>query len=131
VHDNAPGRGTAEASATDKTSGVAPSPGWIAEWDVPVRVFHWTLAESVLTAWFSAGKLFHPNGKPKRDPDSGHSLCQAVCAACHGFAGKGRRLGVSSDPAYAGNPLYVGTQANQVCLKQRIALSQKSFCRTS
>jgi cytochrome b len=32
----------------------ADAPAMVAVWDLPLRLFHWALAASVLTAWFSA-----------------------------------------------------------------------------
>ncbi|MEQ1649164.1 MAG: cytochrome b/b6 domain-containing protein [Hyphomicrobiaceae bacterium] len=45
------------------------------------------------------------------DLNQGRNGFQTLCAACHGFDGKARRLGASSDPTYKGNPLWVGSKA--------------------
>jgi cytochrome b/mono/diheme cytochrome c family protein len=50
----------------------------------------------------------------KGDPVKGRSVFQNVCAACHGFDGRARKLGASSDKAdagYKGDALFVGTKA--------------------
>ena len=69
-------------------------------------------------AWFisqgqhTVAPLFLPTGMPKGDVNNGRAMFQNVCAACHGFNGKARRLGLSADPSYTGEPMYVGTKAN-------------------
>ncbi len=60
----------------------------------------------------TVGPLFLPTGKPKGDVNNGRTMFQSVCAACHGFNGKARKLGLSADPAFTGDPMYVGTKAN-------------------
>ena len=54
-----------------------------------------------------------PNGDSKGNAVVGRGLFQTLCAACHGFEGKARKLGASSDPKYVGKPLYVGTKARK------------------
>lgn len=44
----------------------------------------------------------------------GREAYQNVCAAYHGFDGKARRLGLSADPTYQGDPMYVGSKAKSV-----------------
>lgn len=51
------------------------------------------------------------NGKATSPPQEGRALFQSMCAACHGFDGRARRLGKSSDPQYQGVPKFVGAKA--------------------
>ncbi|MCA9091457.1 MAG: cytochrome b/b6 domain-containing protein [Planctomycetaceae bacterium] len=46
------------------------------------------------------------------DAEKGRPLFQTICAACHGFDGKTRKLGLSANRHYKGAPLFVGTKAN-------------------
>jgi cytochrome b len=50
------------------------------------------------------------NGKVRGNPALGKAMFENVCAACHGFDGRQRKLGVSADPVYRGEPMYVGTK---------------------
>lgn len=59
------------------------------------------------------GRYIRANGKARGIPELGRALFQNVCAACHGFDGKARRLGASKSPTYKGPPLYVGTKASK------------------
>lgn len=52
-----------------------------------------------------------PDNTVNGNPVQGRAIYENVCAACHGFDGKARRLGISSDPAYKGVPLFVGSKA--------------------
>ncbi len=55
-----------------------------------------------------------PNDTVRGDAERGKPIFQSVCASCHGFDGRARKLGVSSDPSdpgHQGVPLYVGTKA--------------------
>lgn len=61
-----------------------------------------------------AAQYVLPNDKIKGDPAKGKPVFQSVCASCHGFDGRGLKLGVSSDRAdadYKGDALSVGTKA--------------------
>ena len=52
------------------------------------------------------------SGRALNDAAKGAPLYQNICAACHGFDGKTRKLGISASAQYIGQPLYVGTKAN-------------------
>ncbi len=69
------------------------------------------LAMFISRGQHTVGLHFLPNGRPKGDVVHGREVFQNTCAACHGFDGKARRLGLSADPAYQGEPMYVGTKA--------------------
>lgn len=51
-------------------------------------------------------------GNVRGNAAQGKAIYENTCAACHGFDGKARRLGVSSDPSYKGSGLFVGSKAN-------------------
>jgi cytochrome b/mono/diheme cytochrome c family protein len=75
-------------------------------------------AKRRLAAFLSQGQhavaqYLHPNGDSKGSAANGHNLFQTVCAACHGFDGKARKLGGSGEPGYVGKPLYLGTKARK------------------
>lgn len=72
------------------------------------------LAAFVSQGQHVAAKYIDPDGEAKGNTVAGRNLFQTMCAACHGFDGKARKLGLSADPAYAGKPLYVGTKARQL-----------------
>lgn len=59
----------------------------------------------------SAGRYVTAEGDIKGDPAAGRAAFQTLCAACHGFDGKMRKLGPSALPGYTGAPFYVGTKA--------------------
>jgi cytochrome c2 len=62
-----------------------------------------------------ATKIVLANGRIKGDIGLGKPIFQSVCASCHGFDGRARKLGVSSslsDSGYTGDALYIGTKAN-------------------
>lgn len=62
----------------------------------------------------TASQYVLPNDTVKGEPERGKPIFQSVCASCHGFDGRARKLGVSSDSSdsgYKGAPLYVGTKA--------------------
>ncbi len=69
------------------------------------------LAVFVSQGQHSVVQHFTPNGEVKGNPAIGRNLFQTLCAACHGFEGKARKLGGSADPNYLGKPFYVGTKA--------------------
>lgn len=69
------------------------------------------LAIFVSQGQHTVAQHFYPNGEVKGNAVNGRNLFQTLCAACHGFEGKARKLGASADPGYAGKPLYVGTKA--------------------
>lgn len=61
-----------------------------------------------------AARTIRSNGRAIGDVAQGKAVYQTVCAACHGFDGRSRKLGVSSDAnggGYSGPPLFVGTKA--------------------
>jgi cytochrome b/mono/diheme cytochrome c family protein len=61
-----------------------------------------------------ASQYVQSNDKAKGDPAKGKPVFQSVCASCHGFDGRARKLGASSDRAdagYKGDALFVGTKA--------------------
>jgi cytochrome b/mono/diheme cytochrome c family protein len=69
-----------------------------------------------LAAFLSRGlhdapKVILANGRAKGDVAQGKAVFQTVCAACHGFDGRARRLGITADPAFTGQPQFVGTKA--------------------
>lgn len=51
------------------------------------------------------------SGDVRGSAANGHNLFQTVCAACHGFDGKARRLGGTGDPSHVGKAIYLGTKA--------------------
>jgi cytochrome b len=53
-----------------------------------------------------------PNGKIRGNAAQGKPVFQSVCASCHGFDGRTRKLGGSGSPDYKGDPMFVGTKAN-------------------
>ena len=61
----------------------------------------------------TAAQYVQADGDVKGSAANGHNLFQTVCAACHGFDGKARKLGGSSAPGYGGKPLYLGTKARE------------------
>ncbi len=69
------------------------------------------LATFVSQGQHTVAQHIDPNGDAKGNAAVGRSLFQTLCAACHGFEGKARKLGASADPNYAGKPIYVGTKA--------------------
>ncbi len=69
------------------------------------------LAAFVSQGQHSVAQHFYPNGEVKGNAVNGRNLFQTLCAACHGFEGKARKLGPSADPNYVGKPMYVGTKA--------------------
>jgi cytochrome b/mono/diheme cytochrome c family protein len=69
------------------------------------------LAAFVSQGQHTVAQHFYPSGEVKGNAANGRNLFQTVCAACHGFEGKARKLGASADPNYVGKPLYVGTKA--------------------
>jgi cytochrome b/mono/diheme cytochrome c family protein len=69
------------------------------------------LAAFVSQGQHSVAQNFYPNGEVKGNATNGRNLFQTLCAACHGFEGKARKLGPSADPGYVGKPVYVGTKA--------------------
>lgn len=56
-------------------------------------------------------RYLNPNGTVRGEPVQGRAIFQTVCAACHGFDGRARKLGISADPDYKGAPLYIGSKA--------------------
>ncbi len=72
------------------------------------------LATFVSQGQHVVAQFIDPNGGIRGEPAKGRGLFQTLCAACHGFDGRGRKLGRSSDPNYTGKPLYVGTKAREV-----------------
>lgn len=63
----------------------------------------------------TASQYVLPNTKVKGDAAAGKPIFQSICASCHGFDGRARKLGVSSDNSdsgYKGSPLFVGTKAS-------------------
>ncbi len=69
------------------------------------------LALFVSQGQHTVAQHFYPSGEVKGNAVNGRNLFQTLCAACHGFEGKARKLGASSDPNYVGKPLYIGTKA--------------------
>jgi cytochrome b/mono/diheme cytochrome c family protein len=69
------------------------------------------LAAFISQGQHSVAQYLHPNGDSRGSATNGHNLFQTVCAACHGFDGKARKLGASADPSYIGKPIYLGTKA--------------------
>lgn len=61
-----------------------------------------------------ASQFVLPDGRIKGRAELGQPVFQSVCASCHGFDGRTRRLGASGrsgPPGYKGPPLFVGTKA--------------------
>ncbi len=69
------------------------------------------LAAFVSQGQHTVAQYVHETGYSRGSAANGHNLFQTVCAACHGFDGKARKLGPSGDPSYVGKPLYIGTKA--------------------
>ena len=69
------------------------------------------LAMFVSRGQHTVAQHFGPNGEPRGDPAAGKAIFQNMCAACHAFDGRGRKLGISADPDFNGDPMYVGTKA--------------------
>jgi mono/diheme cytochrome c family protein len=69
------------------------------------------LAAFVSQGQHNVAQHFYPSGEVKGNAVAGRNLFQTLCAACHGFDGKARKLGGSGNPGYAGKPYYVGTKA--------------------
>lgn len=62
----------------------------------------------------NASRYINESGGSHGDIELGKPLFQSICASCHGFDGRARKLGLSAAPAssgYSGPPLFVGTKA--------------------
>jgi cytochrome b/mono/diheme cytochrome c family protein len=69
------------------------------------------LAVFISRGLHDASRTIQPNGVIKGDVGQGKAVFQTVCASCHGFDGRARKLGASADSGFTGSPLYVGTKA--------------------
>ncbi len=69
------------------------------------------LAAFVAQGQHTVAQHLYPNGDSRGNAANGHNLFQTVCAACHGFDGKARKLSPSAEPGYVGKPLYIGNKA--------------------
>jgi cytochrome b/mono/diheme cytochrome c family protein len=69
------------------------------------------LATFISQGQHTVSQHLYPNGDAKGNAVVGRNLFQTLCAACHGFEGKARKLGGSGEPSYVGKPLYVGNKA--------------------
>ncbi len=70
------------------------------------------IALFVTTGLHTISRYIRSDGSARAAADEGRPFFQNMCAACHGFDGRARKLGKSADEAYIGPPLYVGTKAN-------------------
>ncbi len=73
------------------------------------------LALFVARGQHTASQYVLPDGRVKGRADLGQPYFQSICASCHGFDGRARKLGASGPngpPGYKGQPLYVGSKAN-------------------
>ncbi len=72
------------------------------------------LAMFIAQGQHTATQYIGSNNQIKGDAAKGRPVFQNVCASCHGFDGRARKLGASSDKAdagYKGDALFVGTKA--------------------
>jgi cytochrome b/mono/diheme cytochrome c family protein len=72
------------------------------------------IAQFISRGLHDASRIMQSGNRAKGDVAQGKAVFQTVCAACHGFDGRARKLGISSDrwdTGYTGSPLYVGTKA--------------------
>ncbi len=74
------------------------------------------IAQFISRGTHDASRIVQASNRAKGDVAQGKAVFQTVCASCHGFDGRARKLGVSSDlsdSGYTGSPLFVGTKATR------------------